>query len=86
MDRLEARKKLEEALTAYINVEYGPDQWLGDYVISASFHDMRANAIPDATQLIHLGSGPFHSQRGLIIEASDWLIDLKEEEKNDANE
>lgn len=84
MDRIEARRKLEEALTEYINVEYGPDQWLGDYVISASFHDMGANALPDATQLLHLGRGPYHSQRGLVDEAGDWLVDLKLEERDDA--
>ena len=82
-DRLAARKALEEALGAYIVAEYGADHWLGDYVIAASVLDMNPGAVPEATQLLHLGSGAYHSQRGLVEEASDWLIDLKLEERED---
>lgn len=79
----EARKKFEDALAEYIVAEYGPDHWLGDYVMSVAVIDMTDNAHPGASHYFHTGKGPYHSQRGLTEEQSDWLIDLKMEERQD---
>lgn len=79
----EAKKKLEDALTEYIVAEYGPDHWLGDYVMSVVVLDMTPGAYPEATNILHTGKGPYHAQRGLTEEQSDWLIDLKMEERDE---
>lgn len=77
----EARKKFEDALQEYIVSEYGEDHWLGDFVMSVVVLDMTSGANPNATQIFHTGKGPYHAQRGLTEEQSDWLIDLKMEER-----
>lgn len=77
----DAKKKLEDALTEFIVSEYGPDHWLGDYVMSVVVMDMSPTAQPDATHILHTGRGPHHSQRGLTTEQEEWLIDLKMEER-----
>ena len=81
----DARKKFEDALQEYIVAEYGQDHWVGDYVLSAVVLDMTDHANPNASQYFHTGRGPFHSQRGLTEEQADWLVDLKEEEREDGN-
>lgn len=79
----DARKKFEDALQEYITAEYGEDHWVGDFVMSVVVMDMTPTANPGATLIYHTGKGPYHSQRGLTEEQSDWLIDLKMEEREE---
>lgn len=81
----EARKKFEKSLQEYIVAEYGPDHWLGDFVLSAVVLDMTEGAQPDSSHYLHTGKGPYHSQRGLTEEQVDWLVDLKMEEREDGS-
>jgi len=76
-----AKKNLEEALQRFVNAQYGPGHWLGDYVLSACVLDM--NAGPQNNHYLHDGRGAFHSMRGLTEEQADWLIEMKEEERAD---
>lgn len=78
------KKNLEAAMQAFIVAQYGPDHWLGDYVISACVIDMTVNTSgPQRNLYLHDGRGPFHSMRGLVEESADWLIEMKEEERSD---
>lgn len=78
------KANLEAAMQAYIVAQYGPDHWLGDYVLSAVVLDMSSGGGPDTTHYFHDSRGPSHSIRGLTIEQDEWLVDLRIEEKNDA--
>lgn len=80
MDILEAKAKLESALTDFIVAQYGPEHWLGDYVLSAVVLDMSKTSDTRQNLYLHDGRGPFHSMRGLTEEQADWLIEMKEEE------
>jgi len=42
------------------------------------------NGPVEETHYLHDGKGAFHSQRGLVEEHADWLIELKAEENDDA--
>lgn len=76
-----AKKNLENALQQFVEAQYGPGHWLGDYVFSACVLDM--NGGPQQNLYLHDGRGAFHSMRGLTEEQADWLIELKEEERAD---
>lgn len=85
-DIQDTRKKLEDALQAYVTAQYGSDHWLGDYVLSAVVIDMSVESNgPRANNYLHDGRGAFHSMRGLTEEQADWLIELKDEERADDN-
>lgn len=79
----DAKKKLESALTEFIIAQYGPEHWLGDYVVSACVLDMSPSGSNRQNLYLHDGRGAFHSMRGLTEEQADWLIELKEEERAD---
>lgn len=82
--RVEAKKKMEEAMQEYVFAEYGDrNHLLGDYVLSAVVLDFGETGSNQRNHYLHLGRGAFHSMRGLTEEQADWLIDLKEEEKAD---
>jgi hypothetical protein len=83
MDIQEAKAKLESALTDFIVAQYGPEHWLGDYVVSAVVLDMSKNSDMRHNLYLHDGRGAFHSMRGLTEEQADWLIELKEEANAD---
>lgn len=80
-ERIEARRKFENALQEYITSEYGEDHWASDFVLSVVVLDMTEGAHPGATHYFHTGKGPYHAQRGLTQEQDDWLTDLKMEER-----
>lgn len=81
MNRQEAKANLEAALQDYVIAQYGPDHWVGDYVLSAVVLDMSSTGNPDKTHYIHDSRGAAHSVRGLTEEQADWLIDLRQEER-----
>lgn len=84
MDIREAKDNLENALNDFAVASYGPGHWLGDYVFSAHVLDMREGVDTRNNHYLHDGRGVYHSMRGLTEEQADWLIDMKQEEKEDA--
>ncbi len=77
----QAKENLEKAIGEYVAETAGKDHWAGDYVLSVVVLDM--NGIPEKSEYIHTGRGPFHSMRGLTEEQADWLVELKMEERED---
>ncbi len=84
MSDLEARRKFEAALQEYVEHEYGPDHWLGDYIVAAAVSDMTEGAVPNATLYLHFDRGPFHARRGLVAEHEEKLLDEKLEEERES--
>lgn len=82
MNIQESKKKLEEALQDFIVAQYGEDHFLGDYVFSVQVLDMTEGVNTKRALYMHDGRGQFHSLRGLTEEQADYLIELKEEERN----
>jgi len=82
MTIVQAKRNFEVALQNLIAAHYNENHWLGDYIVSASVVNM--NGPVEETHYLHDGKGAFHSQRGLVEEHADWLIELKAEENDDA--
>jgi hypothetical protein len=78
-----AKQNLENALQEFVSANYGPGHWMQDYIFSVQVVDMTVEGLTQHMYL-HDGRGAYHSLRGLTEEQSDYLIDLKMEEKDDA--
>lgn len=78
-----AKENLEKAMQEFVTANYGPDHWMQDYIFSVQVVDMSIDGVQQ-NHYLHDGRGPYHSLRGLTEEQSDYLIDLKMEERDDA--
>lgn len=79
----EAKANLEKAMQDFVTTQYGQDHWMQDYIFSVQVVDMSIDGVQQ-NHYLHDGRGPYHSLRGLTEEQSDYLIDLKMEERDDA--
>lgn len=80
----ESKAKLEAAMQEFVTANYGEGFWMQDYIFSVQVVDMSVDT--PRHMYLHDGRGAFHSLRGLTEEQADYLIELKEEEKADAED